>query len=816
MALTRFASNRLSASRPTLTSRANNAKRFTNIRANSTNLTNPTIPTTYFVFTTSTPTLLEGANTTVTVQGYGLATAAQNGTYYWTIESNAGDFGTASGSFTLTWRGDAYGYSIGSFVLNPTFDGVVEGNETFTIAIRTGSTSGNIISTSSPITINDSVPSDDYFKFVTLLLSGNGTNNANNNVFVDSSSFNYTIARTGNSTQGTFTPYGSNWSNYFDGTGDYLTTANIGSITADFTIEGWFHQETPTNTWYPYLFGSNSPWLGGGGIGLYYSTQSAITDATQIYVTCAGAGFLFCLFSDIKHKWCHIALVRSGNTITGYLNGTSVGTMTAAGTIATTTFLINGVDEGGSYDNHASKGHISNFRIVKGTALYTANFTPPTSPLTAVSGTSLLTCQSNLIKDNSTNAFAITPNGNSSVQRFSPFGISTSYSASTTGGSGYFDGNDYLVGSGLSVNLGTSDFCIEAWGYWTSFNAGTYGSAIISFSDGATGQLMLRANKTSGTSTSVNYYSYINGGTFVPAAGYSSGVGAGTIYLNQWNHIALTRQGSSWRLFVNGALANTQTDATSLSTTHTAVTIGSDSGIGNGYLTGWMSNARMVVGDAVYTAAFTPPTQPVTAISGTRLLCNFTNAGIIDNSMQNNLETVADSKISTAQSKFGGSSMFFDGTGDYLKFASSQNLAMPSDFTIEMWIYPNNWTGSNVGVVSGASNSIQIGSYGNFGTFGIAIQGVDWIISNASLPTTSTWSHLAVTRAGTSVKIFLNGTQSGSTGTSSQSFTPITVIGFVDGGTAAFNGYIDDLRITKGFARYTANFTPPAVTFPTQ
>jgi hypothetical protein len=86
---------------------------------------------------------------------------------------------------------------------------------------------------------------------------------------------------------------------------------------------------------------------------------------------------------------------------------------------------------------------------------------------------------------------------------------------------------------------------------------------------------------------------------------------------------------------------------------------------------GYISNYRFVKGRAVYTSNFVPPIAPVTAVANTSLLCNFTNAGIIDNAMMNNLETLGDAKISTVQSKYGGSSMFFDGTGDYLSFTNT-------------------------------------------------------------------------------------------------------------------------------------------------
>ena len=72
-----------------------------------------------------------------------------------------------------------------------------------------------------------SVEPDPYFEYTTLLLPGNGTNGAQNNTFLDSSTNNFTITRNGNTTQGTFSPFSqTGWGNYFDGTGDYLTATN--------------------------------------------------------------------------------------------------------------------------------------------------------------------------------------------------------------------------------------------------------------------------------------------------------------------------------------------------------------------------------------------------------------------------------------------------------------------------------------------------------------------------------------------------------------------------------------------------------------
>jgi hypothetical protein len=87
------------------------------------------------------------------------------------------------------------------------------------------------------------------------------------------------------------------------------------------------------------------------------------------------------------------------------------------------------------------------------------------------------------------------------------------------------------------------------------------------------------------------------------------------------------------------------------------------------------------------------------------------------------------------------------------------------------------------------------------------------VISGGSV-TLNTWSHLAITRASNSLKMFLNGTQIGSTYTLSATLiTAPMFIGSRYNATQYFNGYMDDFRITKGYARYTTTFTPPTSAF---
>jgi hypothetical protein len=104
----------------------------------------------------------EGSSLTFNVSGSNIT----NGTYYWTVDSNAGDFGTSSGSFTITSNS-------GSFSVTPTADSTTEGAETFTVSVRTGSTSGTVVATSSSITINDT--STTPFVPVTYTVNSSGT-----------------------------------------------------------------------------------------------------------------------------------------------------------------------------------------------------------------------------------------------------------------------------------------------------------------------------------------------------------------------------------------------------------------------------------------------------------------------------------------------------------------------------------------------------------------------------------------------------------------------------------------------------------------
>ena len=345
--------------------------------------------------------------------------------------------------------------------------GTVSGEGAYTITVVVDDAQSQ--STQADITVTVSV-GDPYFNLTTLQLAGEGTNNANNQSFIDSSSNNFTITRNGNATQGTFTPFSqTGWSNYFDGTSDSLLTPGNTSLVLDgnFTIEFFMYLNSLSIS---APISSNQGSFASGAFAAIISHGTAANKLSIWAENINNAAFLIASNSTLSiSQWYHVAIVRNSGVIRLYLNGVNEGNTSSSATItlnggATPRFRI------GQYWNGTIIGYISNLRVVKGAAVYTAAFTPPTSPLTAIANTSLLTCQSNRFVDNSTNAFVMTPSGDVSVQTFSPFAPSDVYSAATNGGSAYFDGtgDNLTQASGQQVSFGTGNFTIEAWIYWTT------------------------------------------------------------------------------------------------------------------------------------------------------------------------------------------------------------------------------------------------------------------------------------------------------------------------------------------------------------
>ena len=304
-------------------------------------------------------------------------------------------------------------------------------------------------------------------------------------------------------------------------------------------------------------------------------------------------------------------------------------------------------------------------------------------------------------------------------------------------------------------------------------------------------------------------------------------ISSGTLPLNTWTHVALARNSGTATLYINGVSQGTYAYSTSIAAT--PVLIGKYYN-GTGYdFAGYISDVRVVKGSAVYTSNFTPPTAPLTAVSGTSLLCNMTNAGIPDSAMMNDLETVGNAQVSTSVKKFGtGSLSLATNTGsDYFSENQYQTFAFGTgDFTIETWIYPTSTTSYQCLVSVGSGDGTNTGEFSLYsrhaGANGMIIYynsgGGNQALytSNGIVPANNVWSHLAVVRYNGTVTFYLNGV-AGTTGTIAGQLggaSVQTTIGVRTGNTSItyFPGYLDDFRVSK-IARYTANFTPPTSAF---
>lgn len=180
-------------------------------------------------------------------------------------------------------------------------------------------------------------------------------------------------------------------------------------------------------------------------------------------------------------------------------------------------------------------------------------------------------------------------------------------------------------------------------------------------------------------------------------------------------------------------------------------------------------------------------------------------------------------QIDTAQSKFGGASALFDGSGDYLSTPSSTDWDFGSgDFTIEGWVYVSAST-TNANLISRRSGTdwapFSLLIVSNKFNFRASTSGSSWAVDITGNNTIndSTWHHFAFVRSGSSFKMYVDGvaqTATGSTASALMSSSQAIYIGANSDSTAFFNGWMDEIRITKGVARYTANFTPPTEAFP--
>jgi len=640
---------------------------------------------------------------------------------------------------------------------------------------------------------------DDEFNRTSFLSHFDGANNGDNNAFDDGSASNHTITANGNVTQGSFGPFArpeGYWGVEFDGN-DYLSlpaSADYEFGTGDLTVEYWAF---PTASGAVQNILDNRAEATGWKLGRNASKQFQVyNEATTSYLFEGG--------TFPEGEWSHFCWTRASGVNKFFINGVQSGSNVSD----SSNFDSNSLRIGIRFDagSQPFTGSIASVRVIKGTAVEPTGL--PKSPPTAVTNTKLLTCQSNRIVDNSASAHTVTQSGNPSVSAFGPFLTDAAYDPAVNGASLYAPTyTDYLrIPNSAEFEL-DANFSVEFWvNLDTDFNA-TSGDTSV----------MFWANNNSQTQIAQNndgFYFYrgelVIGNTDVLAKA------------KNWNHVALCRSGSVISLYCNGVRIGTAsyTSTVDFSDAYVMTYVPNADQYGaNGY----MSDLRILKGSSAYDASqttLTVPTAPLTAITNTKLLLNMANGQAIDSAAQNNLTLLGNAKLSTGQSKFGGTSLYLNGSNNAATIAESNFKFGNGNFTIEFWYYGTTVIDAPLLDMrsSGANPEARVAIFftNNSGNVGYYVTNSTRITSNTTVAT-NTWTHIALVRSSSVTRFYFNGTQDNQTYSDTIDLlsSPVT-IGLKYNLSSNNNvGYYDDIRISN-MARYTSSFTAPTKPFPDQ
>jgi len=434
---------------------------------------------------------------------------------------------------------------------------------------------------------------------------------------------------------------------FFDGTGDYFSVADNGDFDAsgDFTIELWANLSlNQTNGWLVGKWNSGSNQreflinvTSAGKVQFYWSTDGNTHGALNTSDGTISA-----------YEWNHYAWVKNGSVLTGYINGVALASktdLTSQYNNSSNPLYIGTIDADGSSERIG--GYISNLRICKGHAVYTGNFTVPTRELEVHLGakgvvfpaadnrTVLLSCQSSTdATAEATGRHTITANGDPTAADANPGLFRKTNITSTiteTTGSVYFDGTgDYLdIGKSGDFNFlhnGATDWSVEFWAYTgTATRQFVWGTGASSAQTGFYLQIM---SASDAQSDATGVFALVGRG----AAGNYIGWGADNcLTVNTWHHIAAVFKSSdkTLALYVDGR--EVDNDSGTVSGTFAAANYSSSNSSyplivaknthSSTYLTGDISNLRVVAGRRLYTSDFTPPVHALESINGTRILC---------------------------------------------------------------------------------------------------------------------------------------------------------------------------------------------------
>ena len=657
----------------------------------------------------------------------------------------------------------------------------------------------NLLGTSGAVAQEETDPN---FNQTVLLVHADGTNGGQNNTFLDSSTNNFSITRNGNTTQGTFNPFlGEGQYSRYSKTGSSRDSHGSGVTlgTNNFTIGMFVYPIGRSDT-----IGSTLDSGDNSRTTLYADNpgNSVIIAHNQLLIAAPSTWDVEINYTtDIGlNAWQWIQVDRTGNLFRVSIDGSYVdgGGVTVSGSVPAIGNGTFGLRAG----QDVFLGYYNNFIIINGANR--GSITPPTTSLTADSYTAILLHQSNRFVNNGNTSVTLSSGDDNKIVPFSPLAPTASYSESVHGGSGHFDGTgDYLsVAHSGSLQISTNPFIIEAWIYPTEC-AGNE-SIIASGAGAASNHWLLWL--ASGVPQWLIYTSN------TPTVLLNSGV---TLPKNAWAHILVTRDSSNnQRIYINGVQKDSDNNSNPPGTTDN-VTVGAQ-GSANPFQ-GYIAGVRMDLGVS-QDSNFTIPSAPQTA-TGNNLLLSFTNASIIDHSMKNNLETIGHAQIDTSIKKFGTGSVELDGTGDTVVSPAYHSTLFDignGAFTIEFFVYRRGTDqqtlimlgtgdGNTVGINFFWLSVLQI--YNGASPSAVAID------TDVGSLAQNQWVYVVLQRDASNISVYVDGTRTDNFANSTTWAALNRVsLGRHLNGTNELDGLLDEVRITRGIARYSGT----SMTVPTK
>lgn len=526
--------------------------------------------------------------------------------------------------------------------------------------------------------------------------------------------------------------------------------------------------------------------------------------------------------------------VLSQTPITDYIieysnNSGSTWSTFSDGTGTSTSTTVSGLTNGTSYI----------FQIAATNAIGQGNWSTSSASITPLAGDPLYSSVSLLLHMDGTSSTFI--DSSKYIHSVTAYGSTTqSTDQSRFGGKSalFVSDGDYLTLPDTSaLELGSSNFAIEMWIRTT--NSTQYATIMsrtpASFS---TGMWSLMINHNSSTAGDIALY--VNEISPSTPTLLSTGV---NIRDGEWHYLVVSRDSSSFNLYVDGTRVATASSSATIVNISAGIRIGVDEFYGRQF-TGNIDELRVTIGNSrgytgttisVPTAAFpevVPNTDPW--FSNVSLLLHG-DGNLTDSSSYGHSFTTYGNVSATGVAKFGTNSLLFDGNGDYLMTSSNSAFDFPGDFTIEAWVWfsapPNSYAGAYgaaivnrySGLGGGDNTGWQLrinGTSSGYDTINLYTGQTDlnWSASFSL----NTWHHVAVSRSGSSIRAYVDGSQVGSTTINSDSLTPSSSRDLSIGRLALestylfdLNGRIDDLRLSKGVARYTgSSFSVPTAAFP--